>query len=115
MDALAGLNGGKAIPLLIRGDKTIELRCGATAFDVRNGQGRSQLFVVDTEETRVDGSGTFDLDHERFNVRSHRADVDPLAGQQRRLRTRRGGAEQPAFSVVRQDPASIQRYLRRPV
>lgn len=68
LDAEAGLNGGKIISLLVGGDKDIPVRCGAAAFDVRTGQGRSILFVVDTEQTRVDGVGSFDLDHERFDA-----------------------------------------------
>jgi len=68
LDAASGLNGGKVISLLIGGDKDIPVRCGAAAFDVKSGQGRSSLFVVDTEQTRIDGTGTFDLDHERFEA-----------------------------------------------
>jgi uncharacterized protein involved in outer membrane biogenesis len=67
LDALAGLNGGKIIALLVGGDKDIAVRCGGAAFGVRDGIGKSQLFVVDTEQTRVDGSGTFNLKDEKFN------------------------------------------------
>ncbi|MEO7337331.1 MAG: AsmA family protein, partial [Caldimonas sp.] len=69
LDAAAGLNGGKVIQLLVGGDQQIAIRCGAAAFDVRGGQGRSTLFVIDTEQSRIDGSGTFDLDHERFDAK----------------------------------------------
>ena len=68
IDAAAGLNGGKVIRLLVGGDKAIAVRCGAAAFDVENGQGRSRVLVVDTAQTRIDGIGTFDLDQERFDV-----------------------------------------------
>ncbi|HEY9065423.1 MAG TPA: AsmA family protein [Burkholderiaceae bacterium] len=68
VDAAAGLNGGKVIRLLLSGDKQIAVRCGAAAFDVQAGQGRSKLFVVDTEQTRIDASGSFDLAHERFDL-----------------------------------------------
>ena len=68
LDAVSGLNGGKVITLLIGGDKDIPVRCGAAAFDVKAGQGRSSLLVVDTEQTRIDGTGTFDLDRERFDA-----------------------------------------------
>jgi len=68
LDAASGLNGGKVITLLIGGDKDIPVRCGAAAFEVKAGRGRSSLFVVDTEQTRIDGAGTFDLDHERFDA-----------------------------------------------
>jgi uncharacterized protein involved in outer membrane biogenesis len=69
MDALSGLNGGKALRLLIGGDKDIAVRCGAVSFDVANGQGTSTLFVIDTEQTQVTGDGGFDLDHERFDIK----------------------------------------------
>jgi uncharacterized protein involved in outer membrane biogenesis len=68
VDAMAGLNGGKVLKLLLGGDKDIAVRCGAAAFDVKDGQGRSRVFVVDTAQTRIDGAGVFDLDHERFDM-----------------------------------------------
>jgi uncharacterized protein involved in outer membrane biogenesis len=68
IDALAGLNGGKALQLLLTGDKDIAVNCGGMYFDVKDGIGRSQLFVVDTEQTRVDGTGTFTLKDERFDL-----------------------------------------------
>ena len=67
LDAAAGLNGGKVISLLIGGDRDIKLNCGAAAFGVKDGLGTSQLFVVDTEQTRVDGSGVFNLKDEQFS------------------------------------------------
>jgi uncharacterized protein involved in outer membrane biogenesis len=66
LDALAGLNGGKALALFIGGDKDIAVNCGGMAFKVDDGIGRSQLFVIDTEQTRIDGSGTFSLKEEEF-------------------------------------------------
>lgn len=68
LDAAAGLNGGKIIQLLVSGDKDIAVRCGAAVFDVTQGQGQSKLFLIDTDQTRIDGSGSFDLDHEKFDL-----------------------------------------------
>lgn len=68
LDAASGLNGGKVLRLLAGGDKTIDVNCGGMAFDVKDGQGTSTLFVVDTEQTQILGSGTFDLAHERFDM-----------------------------------------------
>jgi uncharacterized protein involved in outer membrane biogenesis len=68
LDAAAGLNGGKVLTLLIGGDKEIPVRCGAALFDVKTGKGQSKLFVVDTEQTRIDGTGDFDLDQELFDL-----------------------------------------------
>ncbi|RCW63788.1 AsmA family protein [Pseudorhodoferax soli] len=68
LDAVSGLNGGKIITLLMGGDKPIPINCGAVSFDVKDGQGKSEVFVVDTADTRIEGDGTFDLDHERFDL-----------------------------------------------
>ena len=68
LDAMSGLNGGKVIRLLVAGDKTIAVRCGGVAFDVVQGRGKSTLMVIDTEQTQILGGGTFDLEHERFDV-----------------------------------------------
>ena len=68
LDAASGLNGGKVIQLLVGGDKTIAVNCGGIAFDVVGGQGKSTLMVVDTEQTQILGTGTFDLAQERFDV-----------------------------------------------
>ncbi|MES2185199.1 MAG: AsmA family protein [Pseudomonadota bacterium] len=69
LDAASGLNGGKVLALLAGGDKTIQVNCGGVAFDVKNGQGTTRLFVVDTEQTQILGEGTFDLARERFDMR----------------------------------------------
>ncbi|MDM0032231.1 AsmA family protein [Variovorax sp. J22P271] len=68
LDAASGLNGGKVLALLAGGDKDIVIRCGGVNFDVAKGRGKSTLFVVDTEQTQVLGSGSFDLEHERFDM-----------------------------------------------
>lgn len=68
IDAIAGLNGGKIISLLVGGDKEIAVNCGGMAFNVKDGIGQSQLFVIDTEQTRIDGSGTFSLKDEQFDI-----------------------------------------------
>ena len=71
MDAISGLNGGKIISLFVGGDKEIAVNCGALSFAVKDGIGQSQLFVIDTEQTRIDGSGSFSLKTEQldFTVR----------------------------------------------
>ncbi len=68
LDAASGLNGGKVLALLLGGDKDIVIRCGGVNFDVADGRGKSTLFVIDTEQTQVLGSGSFDLAHERFDL-----------------------------------------------
>ena len=68
VDAASGLAIGRVLALLATGDREIPLNCGATVFDVQAGQGRSQLFVIDTSQTQVLGSGHFDLAKERFDL-----------------------------------------------
>lgn len=68
LDAASGLNGGKVLRLLAGGDQTINVNCGAIDFDIKNGLGKSTLFVVDTEQTQILGSGSFDLKQERFDL-----------------------------------------------
>ena len=68
IDAIAGLNGGKVISLLVSGDKEIAVNCGGMAFNVKDGIGQSQLFVIDTEQTRIDGAGTFSLKDEKLDI-----------------------------------------------
>ena len=67
LDAASGLAIGRVLAVLATGDKEINLNCGAAAFDVHQGQGKSQLFVLDTQQTQVLGSGEFDLANETFN------------------------------------------------
>lgn len=68
LDAAVSLNGGRAIPALLGKDKEIEIRCGGVAFDVKGGQAKSTMIVLDTEQTRIDGQGTVDLKNEKFDI-----------------------------------------------
>ncbi|MDB5806162.1 MAG: hypothetical protein JWN73_3484 [Betaproteobacteria bacterium] len=68
LDAVVSLNGGRAIPALLGKDHNIAIRCGGAAFDVNNGQAKSTLMVIDTEQTRIDGQGTVDLKNEKFDI-----------------------------------------------
>jgi len=66
--AAASLDGGKLLPLLVRGDEPVAVRCAAIAMAVTDGVARSQVLVFDTETTRVDGSGAIDLEAEQFEL-----------------------------------------------
>ena len=69
IDAASGLNGGKVLALLAGGDKSIAVNCGGLAFDIKRGQGTTKLFVVDTEQTQILGTGGFNLANETFDMR----------------------------------------------
>ena len=61
LDAKLGLNAGKVVKLKIRGDDDIALHCGAAAFAFHKGLGKSQLVLLETEQTHTDGAGTINL------------------------------------------------------
>jgi len=54
------------LQLLAGGDQTIKVNCGGFNFDVRNGLGKASVFVVDTEQTQILGTGGFNLAKETF-------------------------------------------------
>lgn len=66
--AAASLDGGKLLPLLLTGDKPVEIRCIATIMDVKQGVARTGLLVGDFTTARVDGSGSIDLAAERLQL-----------------------------------------------
>ena len=68
VDAKLGLNLGKVLGLRFGGDRAIALHCGASAFDFRNGVGKSQALVLETEQTHTDGAGTIDLREQNFEL-----------------------------------------------
>jgi uncharacterized protein involved in outer membrane biogenesis len=59
--AAASLDGGKLLPLLLRGDEPVAVRCAAVAMVVEQGVARTQVFVFDTGTARIDGRGAMDL------------------------------------------------------
>ena len=65
---LINLHGGELIPLLFGGDRPTQIRCGAVGIDVKNGLGAVQVFVLDTDESRIDGSGSINLGTEQFDI-----------------------------------------------
>jgi uncharacterized protein involved in outer membrane biogenesis len=68
LDAKLGLNGGRVLWLKLAGDREIALRCGALDMNFSDGVGRAHSLVLDSEQTRVNGSATLDLRNERFEV-----------------------------------------------
>jgi uncharacterized protein involved in outer membrane biogenesis len=67
-DAKLGLNFGKMLSTLVRGDRAIAINCVAAAFDVRAGIASSRRIVLDTEQTRVEGSGSINLIKQRLDL-----------------------------------------------
>lgn len=67
-DAKLGLDLLRIAGAFLRGERDNAVHCGAIAFDIRNGVGKSQLIVLDTELTHVAGSGTIDLRNEQLDL-----------------------------------------------
>jgi uncharacterized protein involved in outer membrane biogenesis len=82
--AAASLDGGKLLPLLLRGDETVALRCAALSLTVQQGMAWTQVFVLDTAAVRVDASGALDLGAERLgfeiNAQPKEASILSLRG-----------------------------------
>jgi hypothetical protein len=65
---VAGLDGGEIIKFLLRGDRNVQLRCAAAAFDVKQGVMTSRAIVLDTVDTVILGTGTVGLADESLNL-----------------------------------------------
>ena len=63
-----GLDGGEIVKFLVAGDRKTRIRCGAALFEVTDGTGSAGAFVFDTEDTRVDATGAFDLKNETLDL-----------------------------------------------
>lgn len=64
-----GLDASQALGFLLGGDKKTHLRCAVSTFEVKNGLGTAQVLVIDTDDTRIDGSGTISLADEKLDLR----------------------------------------------
>ena len=63
-----GLDGGEVIKFLLRGDRNVQLRCAAAAFDVKQGLMSSKVIVLDTTDTVINGSGQVSLANETLDI-----------------------------------------------
>ncbi|MBH2018958.1 MAG: AsmA family protein [Burkholderiales bacterium] len=63
-----GLDGGEVIKFLLRGDRTVPLRCAAAAFDVKQGLMTSRAIVLDTTDTVIAGQGQISLTNETLDI-----------------------------------------------
>lgn len=101
VDAASGLQGGKVLRLLVGGDRLISVNCGGMVFDVKDGRGTSTLFVVDTEQTQILGTGGFDLEHERFDITVAPKPKSPGVLSLRTPVRLHGTFKQPDFEIVK--------------
>lgn len=62
------LNGGEIIKLLLSGDRNVQLRCAAAAFDVKQGLMSTKTIVLDATDTVINGSGHISLANETLDI-----------------------------------------------
>ena len=63
-----GLDGGEIIKFLLVGDRNVQLRCAAAAFEVKQGLMSSKVILLDTSDTVIDGSGLISLKNETLDI-----------------------------------------------
>lgn len=63
-----GLDGGEIIKFLVRGDRNVQLRCAAVAFEVKQGLMSSKTIVLDTSDTVINGHGNISLADETLDL-----------------------------------------------
>jgi len=68
LDAEIGLNVGKALKVLLTGDRAIGINNAVVAFDFDNGIGKSKTIMLDTDQTHTEGTGTVNLHDETLDV-----------------------------------------------
>ncbi len=65
---VVGLDGAEIIKFFLQGDRNVELRCAAAAFNVQRGLMTSEMLVLDTSDTVVLGEGRVNLADETMNI-----------------------------------------------
>ena len=101
LDAASSLNGGKVLALLIGGDRDITVRCGGVSLDFEHGHGNTDLFVIDTEQTQILGTGWVDLAHEQLDLTVAPKPKEPGVLSFRTPVRVQGSFKQPQFQVVK--------------
>ena len=64
---LIGLDVAKSLGLIITGDEFIPIRCVVGSFDVKQGLMQSQAFVIDTSASKIEATGSVNLNNEAMN------------------------------------------------
>ena len=63
-----GLDGGEVIKFFLRGDRNVQLRCAAAAFEVKQGLMSSKVILLDTSDTVIKGNGQISLASETLDI-----------------------------------------------
>lgn len=73
----SNLDVAEATPLLLGKDKATEIRCGVADFKVNQGILTSQIFVLDTVDTNLQGEAKINLRNENLYVKLDAQPKDP--------------------------------------
>jgi len=65
---IAGIDGAEIVKFFLEGDRNVELRCAAAAFDVKGGLMTSRAVVLDTSDTVIYGNGQVSLASEAMDL-----------------------------------------------
>lgn len=76
----AGIDIAEATPLLLGQDDTTAIRCAVGDFTVKDGLLKSNTFVFDTDDTKLEGTASINLKDETIAARmeAHPKDASPL-------------------------------------
>ncbi len=82
---LAGLDVMQSLGVVLRGDEPIPVRCAAFDLTAKNGDVRSNMFVIDTDDTNITADVHLNLATEKLDmsISPHPKDVSLLALRQR--------------------------------
>lgn len=77
----AGLDAAEALGFLVRGDRTVRVRCAVLDLEAEDGIFTPRAFVVDTTDTNIHVDGSIDLGDETLDLTVHPLpkDFSPLA------------------------------------
>lgn len=96
---IAGLDGGEAVRFLVGGDRRVAIRCGVASFKTTKGVLRSEVFVLDTQDTKITGDAVVDLAQETMQISFYPQPKDPSIAVLRAPLHIKGPFAKPAVSV----------------
>jgi len=96
---LIGLDIAESLGFFLTGDRVIPIRCIVADFKVERGVMATEIFVVDTEDTNIKGTGTINFGGEKLNLRLNPQpkDVSLLAARSPILVT--GTLKKPSVTI----------------
>jgi AsmA family protein len=82
---IAGLDVMESLGVAVSGDEALPVRCAAFDFTATDGLVRSNLFVIDTDDTNITADATLDLKTEKLDlaIHPHPKDISLLSLKQR--------------------------------